>query len=54
LPDVGDRATAVVLADALQHALEVLFQVEGVDLDVEASVGIVLSGEHGDDAATLL
>ncbi len=54
LPDIGDRATALVVADALQHALEAPFQVEGVDLDVEASIGIVLSGEHGDDAATLL
>ncbi|NYI41233.1 putative bifunctional diguanylate cyclase/phosphodiesterase [Demequina lutea] len=54
LPGVGDRATAVVIADALQHALEVPFQVAGVDLDVEASIGIVLSGEHGDDTTTLL
>jgi diguanylate cyclase (GGDEF)-like protein len=54
LPDVGDRATAVVVADALQRALEPPFQVEGVDLDVTASIGIVLSGEHGDDASTLL
>jgi len=54
LPDIGDRATAIVVADALQHALEAPFQVSGVDLDVEASIGIVLSGEHGDDAATLL
>jgi diguanylate cyclase len=54
LPDVGDRATALVIADSLQHALELPFEVEGVDLDVEASIGIVLSGEHGYDAATLL
>ena len=51
LPDVGDRATAVVVADALQHALDVPFQVEGVALDIEASIGIVLSGQHGGDAS---
>ena len=27
---------------------------DGVDLDVEASIGVVLSGEHGEDATTLL
>lgn len=54
LPDVGDLATATVIAGALQVALERSFQVEGVGLDVEASIGIALSGEHGDDATTLL
>ena len=54
LPNVGDLATATVIAGALQGALETSFQVEGVDLDVEASIGIALSGVHGDDATTLL
>ncbi|NYI42855.1 diguanylate cyclase (GGDEF)-like protein [Demequina lutea] len=54
LPDVGDRAAAVDVAEVLRHALEVPFEVEGVGLDVEASIGIVLSGEHGDDTGTLL
>jgi EAL domain-containing protein (putative c-di-GMP-specific phosphodiesterase class I) len=38
----------------MQIALETPFRVGGVDLDVEASVGLVVSGVHGDDAATLL
>ncbi len=54
LPDVGDLDTATVVAGTLQHALETTFQVDGVDLDIEASIGIVISGEHGDDATTLL
>jgi diguanylate cyclase len=54
LPDVGDLATATKIAANLQHALEASFQVEGVELEVDASIGVVLSGEHGADAATLL
>jgi len=54
LPDVGTLANARAVAAKLRAALETPFQVEGVDLDVEASVGVALSGEHGKDATTLL
>jgi len=54
LPGVVDLAGATAVADALILALEAPFHVEGVELDIEASIGIVLSGEHGADAATLL
>lgn len=54
LPDIGDLETATQVAQALQRALETTFQVGGVDLDVEASIGIVLSGAHGNDSTTLL
>lgn len=54
LPDIGDLEAATAVARALQRALETPFQVEGIDLDVEASIGIVLSGEHGSDTATLI
>ncbi|QTE30846.1 putative bifunctional diguanylate cyclase/phosphodiesterase [Pengzhenrongella sicca] len=54
LPAVGDLAAAVFVAGRLRSALEQPFQVDGVALDVEASVGVVLSGLHGDDATTLL
>jgi diguanylate cyclase (GGDEF)-like protein/PAS domain S-box-containing protein len=54
LPDVGDLAAATKIATNLQQALETSLQVEGVELEVDASIGIVLSGEHGTDAATLL
>ena len=54
LPGVGSVADATAVAAKLRAALEMPFHVEGIDLDVEASVGVVVSGEHGQDAATLL
>ncbi len=54
LPDVHSLNDATAVAAKLRAALEAPFPVAGVDLDVEASVGIVLSGEHGQDVTTLL
>ena len=54
LPEVGSVADATAVAAKLRAALEAPFHVEGIDLDVEASVGVVVSGGHGQDAATLL
>jgi diguanylate cyclase (GGDEF)-like protein/PAS domain S-box-containing protein len=54
LPDVVCIAEATAVAAKLRVALETPFHVEGVDLDVEASVGVVISGDHGRDATTLL
>lgn len=54
LPEVGSLADATVVAAKLRSVLETPFHVEGIDLDVEVSVGVVLSGEHGQDVATLL
>src|SRR5450631_1954438 len=54
LPDIGDLHDAMAVAVQLREALEKPFLVEGVVLDVEASVGVVLSGEHGTDPETLL
>jgi diguanylate cyclase (GGDEF)-like protein len=54
LPDVGNLDNATAVAATLRAALETPFRVEGVDLDVEASVGVVLSGKHGRDTTTLL
>jgi diguanylate cyclase len=54
LPDVGSLDNATAVAATLRAALETAFQVEGVVLDVEASVGVVLSGKDGQDATTLL
>jgi EAL domain-containing protein (putative c-di-GMP-specific phosphodiesterase class I) len=45
---------ATKIATALLTALALPFHVEGVDLDVEASVGVVISGVHGEDALTLM
>ena len=47
--DAATRAARLVLA-----ALRAPFRVEGVDLDVDASIGVVLSGLHGHDGTTLL
>ena len=54
LPEVGSVANATAVAAKLRAALGTPFHVEGIDLDVEVSVGVVLSGEHGQDATTLL
>jgi diguanylate cyclase (GGDEF)-like protein len=54
LPDVADLGAAPAVAAKLRQCLEAPFHVEGIDLDVEASIGVVLSGEHGEDATTLL
>ncbi len=54
LRDVDNLAAACETAENLLRALETSFKVEGVELEVDASIGIVLSGEHGPDAVTLL
>jgi diguanylate cyclase (GGDEF)-like protein len=54
LPDMGSVTDATAVAAKLRSALERPFHVEGIELDVEVSVGVVLSGEHGQDVATLL
>jgi predicted signal transduction protein with EAL and GGDEF domain len=54
LPDIRDVAAAMAVASTLQAGLKSPFCVGAVDLDVEASVGVVLSGDHGEDAAILL
>jgi diguanylate cyclase (GGDEF)-like protein len=54
LPDITDLGSATALAAKLRGALETPFLVEGIALDVEASVGVVLSGEHGMDPTLLL
>jgi diguanylate cyclase (GGDEF)-like protein len=54
LPAVGSVDDARAVAAKLRASLETPFHVEGIDLDVEASVGVVLSGVHGQDVTTLL
>ncbi len=55
LPSVRGVDGAMQVADKLRRALEAPFYVEGgIELDVEASVGVVVSGEHGDRADTLI
>jgi diguanylate cyclase (GGDEF)-like protein/PAS domain S-box-containing protein len=54
LPDVHGVDDAANVAASLLAALAAPFKIEGVDMDVEASIGVVISGEHGTDAITLM
>ncbi len=54
LPVVADLPTALLTARRLRAALDRPFEIEGVTLDVEASIGVVVSGLHGTDPATLM
>jgi diguanylate cyclase (GGDEF)-like protein/PAS domain S-box-containing protein len=53
LPGVSDTASATALADRIREALEQPFRVKGIDLDVEASIGIALTGDHRDVSTVL-
>jgi diguanylate cyclase len=54
LPDVQSVENAVETATTLRAALAAPFPVDGIDLDVEGSVGVAVSGHHGQDTVTLL
>jgi diguanylate cyclase (GGDEF)-like protein len=54
LPSVDGVAEAEAVAERLRQALHQPFDVDGVILDVEASIGIVLSPWHGTDTEELL
>jgi diguanylate cyclase (GGDEF)-like protein len=54
LPAVDGRDEAQVVAERLREALHRRFDVQGVALDLEASVGIALSPWHGTDVEELL
>lgn len=54
LPDVDGLSGALDVASRLRQALGEAFRVEGVELDIDASIGVVISGAHGADAQTLL
>jgi len=54
LPGVNEVEAALAVATSLLTNLAVPFHVEGVALDVEASVGVVISGEHGQDVIRLM
>ena len=54
LPAVGDLDTAVATAGDLHDALARPFLLDGVEVDVEVSIGVVVSGAHGTDATLLM
>jgi diguanylate cyclase len=54
LPRIATAEGAVTVADKLQAALREPFLLEGLSLDVEASIGVALYPEHGDGPEELL
>ena len=54
LPHVKDEAAAVSVAERLLEALEPPISLEGMDVDLSASIGVSIYPWHGDDAQTLL
>ena len=54
LPNMHGADDVTTVAFTLAAALEMPFHVEGIDLAVEVSIGVVISGEHGQDAIILL
>jgi diguanylate cyclase (GGDEF)-like protein len=53
-PRVADACAAVAFADHLIEALAVPAIIEGEPIDIDASIGVTISPEHGRDSATLL
>jgi diguanylate cyclase (GGDEF)-like protein len=53
-PGTADSDTALQLAERVQRAMERPFAVGGLTLQIEASIGIAVSPEHGDDVETLI
>jgi diguanylate cyclase (GGDEF)-like protein len=53
LPGLTHGQDAVVVAEDIAAALEETFEVDGIEIDVRASIGVACT-DDGDDAATLL
>jgi diguanylate cyclase (GGDEF)-like protein len=53
LPEVIDEAAALVLAQRCVTALDKPFMIEGIALNVEASIGLALAPQHGQDGNAL-
>jgi diguanylate cyclase (GGDEF)-like protein len=54
LPKIGTAEGAVTVATKLQAALREPFLLEGLSLEVEASIGLAIYPEHGNDPDELL
>jgi diguanylate cyclase (GGDEF)-like protein/PAS domain S-box-containing protein len=54
LPGVADRETACRIAQNLRLALARPVEIAGLQVEVEASVGIAMHPDHGGDVATLI
>jgi diguanylate cyclase (GGDEF)-like protein len=54
VPDVVDQGAAIAIGERLLTAVRQPATVDGIRLEVGASLGIALAPEHADDVATLL
>jgi diguanylate cyclase (GGDEF)-like protein len=54
LPNVPDPAVCLNVADKVSHALNQPFLVQGLTLDVRASIGVAIFPDHGKDTQTLV
>jgi diguanylate cyclase (GGDEF)-like protein len=54
LPNVPDRAAAAQVADKIKRALDLPFEIQGLRLNIEASIGIAFAPDHGRDVETLM
>jgi diguanylate cyclase (GGDEF)-like protein len=54
LPDVKGITGAIEVAQRLRLSLTETFEVENVLIEIEANIGVVISGVHGDDVVTLM
>lgn len=54
LPKVNGKQDALMVGKKMQQALKPSFQVSGLNLDVNASIGVALFPEHGNDLDTLM
>jgi diguanylate cyclase (GGDEF)-like protein len=54
LPTISSSEDAEEVAQKLLKALEPRFEIQGVNLDVTASIGIAVYPQHGDDVDTLM
>ncbi|MEO8628665.1 MAG: EAL domain-containing protein [Betaproteobacteria bacterium] len=54
LPSVEDMDAVLEVARRLRTALTQAFDIDDVEIEIEASIGAVISGQQGDDPATLM
>jgi diguanylate cyclase (GGDEF)-like protein len=54
LPRIADAEAALALADRIRHGLREPLVLEGITLDLDASIGVVVYPDHGEDVETLL
>jgi diguanylate cyclase (GGDEF)-like protein/PAS domain S-box-containing protein len=54
LPELADAEALTPVLERLQTALEAPIQVQSLPIGVEASIGIAIYPDHGDDAQTLI